>query len=57
MRAGVRLVNVWCRVTGGIETFLHEPALVVEIAERGGLKTVVHERSGRIWRVAVFERG
>ena len=57
MRAGVRLVNVWCRVTGGIETFLHEPALVVEIAERSGLKTVLHERSGRIWRVAVFERG
>jgi magnesium-protoporphyrin O-methyltransferase len=56
MRLGARVVNVWCRVTGGIETFVHQPAHVVAIAERAGLRTVVHERSGRIWRVAVFER-
>ena len=56
MRLGARVVNVWCRVTGGIETFVHEPAQVVAIAERAGLRTVVHEPSGRIWRVAVFER-
>jgi len=56
MRAGVRVVNVWCRLTGGIVTFLHDPAQVVAIAEQAGLRTVVHERSGRVWRVAVFER-
>jgi methyltransferase family protein len=56
MRLGLPVVNLWCRLTGGIEAFLHEPARVVEIAERAGLRTVVHERSGRVWRVAVFER-
>jgi len=56
MRLAVRAGNVWFRLTGGIETFLHEPARVVEIAERAGLRTVVHERSGRVWRIAVFER-
>ncbi len=56
MRLGTRVVNLWCHVTGGIETFVHEPDLVVAIAERAGLRTVVHEPSGRIWRVAVFER-
>jgi hypothetical protein len=56
MRLGLPLVNLWCRLTGGIEAFLHEPARVVAIAERSGLRTVVHERSGRVWRVAVFER-
>ena len=56
MRLGTRVVNLWCRVTGGIETFIHEPAQVVTIAERAGLRMVLHEPSGRIWRVAVFER-
>jgi magnesium-protoporphyrin O-methyltransferase len=56
MRLAVRLGNVWFRLIGGIETFLHEPARVVAIAEDAGLRTVLHERSGRIWRVAVFER-
>ena len=56
MRLAVRVGNVWFRLIGGIETYLHEPARVVAIAEDAGLKTVLHERSGRIWRVAVFER-
>lgn len=56
MRLAVRLGNVWFRLVGGVETFLHEPARVVAIAEGTGLRTVLHERSGRIWRVAVFER-
>jgi SAM-dependent methyltransferase len=56
LRLGFRLANVWCRLIGGIEAFVHPPALVVEIAERSGMTTVLHERSGRIWRVAVFER-
>jgi magnesium-protoporphyrin O-methyltransferase len=56
LRLAVRLANVWFRLIGGIETFLHEPARVVAIAESAGLRAVLHERSGRIWRVAVFER-
>jgi magnesium-protoporphyrin O-methyltransferase len=56
LRLAVRVGNVWFRLIGGIETFLHEPARVVAIAESAGLKAVLHEPSGRIWRVAVFER-
>jgi magnesium-protoporphyrin O-methyltransferase len=56
LRLAVRVANVWFRLIGGIETFLHEPARVVAIAESAGLRPVLHERSGRIWRVAVFER-
>jgi hypothetical protein len=56
LRLAVRVGNVWFRLIGGIETFLHEPARVVAIAESAGLTAVMHERSGRIWRVAVFER-
>ena len=56
LRVAVRVANVWFRLIGGIETFLHEPARVVAIAESAGLRAVLHERSGRIWRVALFER-
>jgi hypothetical protein len=56
LRLGFRLANVWCRLTGGIESFVHAPARVVGIAERSGMTTVLHERAGRIWRIAVFER-
>lgn len=56
MRLAVRLGNLWFRLIGGIETYLHEPARVVAIAEAAGLRTVLHDRAGRIWRVAVFER-
>jgi SAM-dependent methyltransferase len=56
LRLAVRVGNVWFRLIGGIETFLHEPARVVAIAEGAGLRAVLHERSGRVWRVAVFER-
>jgi hypothetical protein len=56
LRLGFRLANVWCRLTGGIEAFVHAPARVVGIAERSGMTTVLHQRAGRIWRIAVFER-
>jgi magnesium-protoporphyrin O-methyltransferase len=56
LRLAVRVANVWFRLIGGIETFLHEPARVVAIAENAGLRAVLHEPSGRVWRVAVFER-
>jgi SAM-dependent methyltransferase len=56
LRLGIRFANLWLRLTGRIESFVHAPALVVGVAERSGMRTLVHERSGRIWRVAVFER-
>ncbi len=56
VRLGFRAANLWCRLTGGIEAFVHPPAQVVRAAESRGLRTMVHERSGHIWRVAVFER-
>jgi hypothetical protein len=56
LRLGFRAANLWCRVTGGIEGFVHPPARIVRAAESRGLRSMVHERSGHIWRVAVFER-
>jgi hypothetical protein len=56
LRIGFRLVNVWCRLTGGIEAFVHPPAQVLRAAEAQGLRLAVHERASRVWRVAVFER-
>jgi Methyltransferase domain len=57
LRLGFRLANVWFRLRGGIEAFVHPPARVVLAAEQDGLILVVHERVSRVWRVAVFERG
>lgn len=56
LRWGSRAANVFFRLIGGIETYIHPPELVELSAERAGLTTVVHEPAGRIWRVAVFER-
>jgi magnesium-protoporphyrin O-methyltransferase len=56
LRVGVAVANVGLRLTGRIQTFVHAPARVVAAAERSGMLTVLHESSGRIWRVAVFER-
>lgn len=56
VRFGVRLMNLWFRLTGGIETFVHDPARVVRSAEAAGLRTILHDRATRIWQVAVFER-
>jgi magnesium-protoporphyrin O-methyltransferase len=56
LRLGFRLGNVWFRLTNGFQSFVHEPARIVAAAERAGLEPLVHERSGRIWRIAIFER-
>jgi 2-polyprenyl-3-methyl-5-hydroxy-6-metoxy-1,4-benzoquinol methylase len=56
LHIGFRLANAWCRLTGGIEAFVHPPALIVRAAEESGLTLVLHERASRVWRVAVFER-
>jgi magnesium-protoporphyrin O-methyltransferase len=56
MRWGARVANLCCRVVGGIELYIHPPAVVARAAESTGMTTVLHEPAGRIWRVAVFER-
>jgi hypothetical protein len=56
LRLGFRLANLWFRLRGGFQGFVHAPARVVASAERSGMTTVLHERAGRIWRIAVFER-
>jgi magnesium-protoporphyrin O-methyltransferase len=56
LRWAARAANVFFRLIGGIETYIHPPEVVERSAERAGLTTVLHEPAGRIWRVAVFER-
>jgi SAM-dependent methyltransferase len=56
MRLGLGAANVWFRLRGGIQAYVHPPAEVVRIAEAAGLATLLDERSTRIWRIAVFER-
>lgn len=56
LRLGVNAANVWFRMRGGIQSYVHPPAEVVGIAEAAGLSTVLDERSTWIWRIAVFER-
>jgi len=56
LRAASRTANVFFRLIGGVETYIHPPEVVEGSAERAGLTTVLHEPDGRIWRVAVFER-
>ncbi len=56
LRWAARVGNVFFRLVGGIETYIHPPEIVERSAERAGLTTVLHEPAGRIWRVAVFER-
>ena len=56
LRTGSRAANVFFRLIGGIETYIHPPDVVERSAERAGLTTVLHEPTSRIWRVAVFER-
>jgi magnesium-protoporphyrin O-methyltransferase len=56
LRLAARVANVFFRLIGGIETYIHQPEVVERSAERAGLTTVLHDRAGRIWRVAVFER-
>jgi len=56
LRLGLGAANVWFRLRGGIQTYVHPPADIVRIAESAGFSTVLDERSTWIWRVAAFER-
>ena len=55
-RAGARASNVFFRLVGGIELYIHRPERVEAAAAAAGLTIVLHEPAGRLWRVAVFER-
>jgi hypothetical protein len=56
LRLGMRAANVWFRLRGGIQAYVHPPAEVLGFAEAAGLSTVLDERATRVWRIAVFER-
>jgi magnesium-protoporphyrin O-methyltransferase len=55
MRLGSRVLNVFFRIVGLVESYIHPPATIIGAAHANGLATV-HEHTGRIWRIAVFER-
>jgi hypothetical protein len=55
MRLGSRVVNVFSRIVWDFESFVHPHAKILEAARLEGLRPV-HERTGRLWQVAVLER-
>ena len=56
LRLGMRLANVWFRLRGGIQAYVHDPDRVVAIAEAAGMRALLHERGSRVWRVALLAR-
>ena len=56
-RAGLRLINVWLRLTGcGFRTYVHPVVAIVATAEAHGLRLERRERHGSLWESAVFAR-
>jgi hypothetical protein len=56
VRVGLRLVNVWQRLSrSSFRVFLHPPAALLAAAEAQGLRIAVHER-GRLWELATLTR-
>ena len=57
MRAGLRLINAWLRLTRcGFRTYVHPVAAIVTSAETRGLRLERLERHGLLWESAVFAR-
>ena len=57
-RVGIRVVNLWLRLTGcGFRTYVHPFARVAAAAERGGLRLESRAPQGAIWENAAFVRG
>ena len=57
MRTGLRLINVWLRLTRcGFRTYMHPVARIVATAEARGLRLERRERHGLLWESAVFAR-
>jgi hypothetical protein len=56
VRLGIRLVNVWQRLSRrSFRVFLHPPAALLAAAEGQGLRLAAHERR-RLWELATLER-
>ena len=57
MRAGLRMINVWLRLTRcGFRTYVHPVARIVAAAEARGLRLERREQRGLLWESAVFVR-
>jgi len=57
MRVGLRVVNLWLRVSGcGFRTYVHPVARILGAAEEDGLKLVRRERQGFLWESAALVR-
>jgi len=54
-RLGTRVANVFFRLICQFESYVHPPETILGAARSHGLAPV-YEHSGRIWRLAVFER-
>ncbi len=56
-RAGLRMINVWLRLTRcGFRTYVHPVVAIVAAAEAHGLRLERRERHGSLWESAVFAR-
>jgi magnesium-protoporphyrin O-methyltransferase len=57
VRAGLRAVNVWLRLTRcGFRTYVHPFARIAAAAEAHGLRLERRERKGRLWESSSFAR-
>jgi 2-polyprenyl-3-methyl-5-hydroxy-6-metoxy-1,4-benzoquinol methylase len=57
MRLGLRVINLWLRVSGcGFRTYVHPVARILGAAEADGLRLVRCERQGFLWESAALVR-
>jgi 2-polyprenyl-3-methyl-5-hydroxy-6-metoxy-1,4-benzoquinol methylase len=57
MRLGLRVINLWLRVSGcGFRTYAHPVARILGAAEADGLRLVRRERQGFLWESAALVR-
>ena len=57
MRLGLRVINLWLRVSGcGFRTYVHPVARILGAAEADGLRLVRRERQGFLWESAALVR-
>lgn len=55
IRVGWYAIDAWFRLVYRFESYVHPHRRILGAAERGGF-TSVHQHSGWLWHVAVFER-
>jgi hypothetical protein len=56
IRLGSRTINVFFRRVGWVESYVHPPAMILDAARAEGFEPV-RQHLGRLWQVAVLERG